>query len=330
MDLLEKLLKTPSVSGSEAENTNVVEEYFKSININSYKDASGNVTGVKKGSGKKKIILDAHFDTIGLMVTKIIDGGFVKFTTVGGVDTRILPSMEVVIHGKNDVFGVIGTKPPHLLTDKTDAPYKISDLHIDTSCSKEELEKIIEIGDTITFSNEITKLKNNLVCAAGLDDKAGVYAILKVMENLKTTADVYAAASISEEIGMKGAKMLSAKEKFDLAIVVDVTFGKTPDINNNGIAEVGKGPVICFGTVLSREYNEKIIELAEKNNIPYQTEVEPDNPGTNAWIYNASGYSVPTVMLSIPERYMHTSGEVVSLDDINNLVKLLKLFLEAE
>ena len=330
MYLLEKLLKTPTVSGSEYQNTSVVEEYFSSINISSKKDKCGNITGIKKGNGKKKIILDAHFDTIGLMVTKILDGGFVKFTTVGGVDTRILPSMEVVIHGKEEVFGVIGTKPPHLLTEKTDAPYKISDLHIDTSFSKEELEKIIEIGDTITFSNEITKLKNNLICAAGLDDKAGVYAILKAVENLKTDSDIYIAASMSEEIGMKGAKMLSAKEKFDLAVVVDVTFGTTPDTKKDGIAEVGKGPVICLGTVLSDEYNKKIIKLAEENNIPYQTEVEPDNPGTNAWIYSASGNSVPTVMLSVPERYMHTSGEVVSLDDINNLIKLLKLLLEAE
>ena len=129
---------------------------------------------------------------------------------------------------------------------------------------------------------------------------------------------------------MKGAKMLSATENFDLAVVVDVTFGQTPDTKKDSVAEVGKGPVICFGPVLSNEYNEKIIEIAKKNNIPYQTEVEADNPGTNAWIYNASGNSVPAVMLSVPEKYMHTSGEVVSLDDINNLIKLLKLFLEAE
>ena len=329
MENLKKLLEKQSVSGYEYTLCEDVKKMF-SEDAECYIDKLSNVVAVKNKNAEFKVLVDAHMDTIGLMVTKICDGGFVKFVSVGGVDTRILPSQVVTIHGSKDVKGVIGVKPPHLLKENKDKAYKEEELFIDTGYEKEELEKLVEIGDIITFESEYTKLVNGKIASGGLDDKLGVYIVSEVLKKVKNNnICVYGAATVGEEIGLKGAKVIGNLCDFDLVIVIDVTHGITPDAIKERAFPVGKGAVLTLGPSLSKEYNDKIKTYAKNNNINIEIEVESGNTGTNAWAYHSARTSNPTVMVSVPLKYMHTSYEVADIRDIETSINLISGFLNS-
>lgn len=328
MKELEKLLEIQTVSGYEYKNMSYIQELFNNIGLDVFSDNIYNVIGLKKGTNAKyNVLVDAHFDTIGLMVSDILEGGFLSFVSVGGVDTRVLPALSVTIHGKENIKGVIGVKPPHLISDGYDKTYKIEDLFIDTGYSYEKICEYIEVGDIISFNSDITYLLNNQLSCCGLDNKAGVYSMYEIIKNVcNDRINLYGIASVGEETGLNGAKAFSKTNEFDLAVVIDVTFGQTPDLTEYPNF-VGKGPVLTLGPSLSKEYNNKIRNYAKNNNINIQYEVEGGNTGTNAWIYHSSGISVPTIMISIPLKYMHTPYEVVSKNDISDTIKLVSGFL---
>ena len=329
MENLKKLLEKQSVSGYEYTLNEDVKNMFSS-DAECYIDKLSNVVAVKNKCAEFKVLIDAHMDTIGLMVTKICDGGFIKFVSVGGVDERILPSQVVTIHGKEDIKGVIGVKPPHLLKGDKDKAYKEEELFIDTGMEKEELEKTVEIGDIITFESEYTNLLNGKIASGGLDDKLGVYIVSEVLKRIDNeNICTYGAATVGEEIGLKGAKVISNLCDFDLVIVIDVTHGITPDAIKERAFPVGKGAVLTLGPSLSKEYNEKIKEYAKNNSIDIEIEVEAGNTGTNAWIYHSARTSNPTVMISVPLRYMHTSYEVADIKDVEAAIKLISGFLNS-
>ena len=328
MDNLRKLLSTTSVSGCEYNGSKIIEELFLKSGAEVFLDKLSNVYAVKNKDGKFKVLLDAHFDTIGLMVTKIEDGGFLRFATVGGVDPRILPSLEVTVHGCEDIPGVIGVKPPHLLKGDENKAYKITELFIDTGKENDELKKIVSVGDVVSFKCGYTELLNGRIASSGLDDKLGVYMISEILKNVNSkNVSLTAVATVGEEIGLKGAKVAGNMDEFDLCIIIDVTHGTTPDAIKNRAFELGEGPVITMGPSLSKEYNKKIKEFAKEMKINLQTEVEPGNTGTNAWAYHSAKTSNPSVMISIPLRYMHTAYEVADINDINDGIKLISSFL---
>ena len=190
MENLKKLLEKQSVSGYEYTLAETVKEMFSSCE-ESYIDKLSNVIAIKNKDADFKVLVDAHMDTIGLMVTKILDGGFVKFISIGGVDTRILPSQVVTIHGKKDVKGVIGVKPPHLLKGNQDKAYSEEELFIDTGYEKSELESLVEIGDIITFEGKYTELIGGRIASGGLDDKLGVYIVSEVLKNVVNKPKVH-------------------------------------------------------------------------------------------------------------------------------------------
>lgn len=330
MDSLKELLSVNTVSGSELSGSNKVYEIFSNSGAEVTLDKLSNVIATKNKKGKFKVLLDAHFDTIGLMVTKILKGGFIKFTALGGVDPRILPSLTVTVHGSKDITGVIGVVPPHLLKGDDKSAYKIEDLFIDTGKDEDELKKIVSVGDVISFKSEYTELLNGRIASAGLDDKIGVYIVSEVLSKMDNeNICLFGVATIGEEIGLKGAKVISNFDDFDLAIIIDVTHGMTPDAIKNRAFELGKGPVITLGPSLSKEYNDKIKKVANKKNIDIQIEVEPGNTGTNAWVYHSLKTSCPSVMVSVPLRYMHTSYEVCDKGDILSSVDLILEFLNS-
>lgn len=327
---LKKLIEKETVSGYEYKSAVCVRELFEQSGADVYIDKLSNVVAVKNKGQKFKVLVDAHMDTIGLMVTSITDGGFLKFISVGGVDQRILPALTVTVHGKEEVKGVIGVKPPHLLTDGKDKAYKLEELFIDTGYEKEEIEKLVSIGDIITFDSEYTELINGRIASSGLDDKAGVYMVSEILKKVNNTGvTVYGVGAIGEEIGLKGAKVLSNLDEIDLAFVIDVTHGTTPDAIKNRAFDLGKGPVITVGPSLSKKYNNHIKKYAEENKILLQTEVEPGNTGTNAWAYHSANESIPTVMISIPLKYMHTSYEVADKSDISAGIDLISGFINS-
>ncbi len=327
---LEKLISLPTVSGSEDKYTNEIKEIFDGCCDKTTSDILGNVYAFKKSeNSRKSIIIDAHLDIIGLMVNKINDDGLICFSKMGGVDSRILPSMKVVIHGKKDIKGVIGVPPPHLLSDGENEPYPIESLTIDTGLKKEELIDIVNIGDFISFSSELTYLLNNRISANGLDNKLGVYSVLQVLKNEKfSDADITAALTVGEEINLNGARTASSYDNYDLCIVIDVTHGHTPDSKEDICFELGSGPSIALGPGLSKYYSDLLIKCAEKNNIPYTIEVTNGYTGTNSLAYEVSGNGIPCVIVSIPLRYMHTAYETADMNDVYELIKLISLYIK--
>ncbi len=334
MENLKKLSESRGISGFEYRIIDTIKPEFKPYADKVYLDTLGNLILVKKSKNQnaKKVMIEAHLDEIGLMVKSISKNGFITFVNIGGVDERILPSMEVTVHGKKDIKGVIGAKPPHLMAgDDTEKAYKIKDLAIDTGLSFDEVSSIVSVGDSVTLNSGFVSLLNNIYSGKSLDDRAGVFAILEVFKALKDTeldVDLYGVMAVCEEVGGRGAMTSGFSINPDIAIAIDVTHGITPD-NSKSAFELTSGVAISVGPNIHPKLSKKLINLAKDNEIKHSIEVEGGDTGTDAWLLQVAGDGIPTALLSFPLRYMHTTVETISKDDIDSLVNLLKIFVES-
>ena len=323
---LAKMSSVPRVSGYEGELAQVVSaEFSKYADVSI--DKIGNLTAHKKGSSGPKIMVCAHMDEIGMMAATIEEGGFVKFTPIGGIDRRNILAQEVTIHGKEKVFGVIGIKPPHLTSpeDRKKA-VEIYDMAIDTGFSKEKLEEMIRPGDIITFNQESAELKNNKFTGRALDNIASVAAMhcaLKNLEHYNHKADLFFVASAQEELGYRGGIVATYNIKPDIGIAIDVTFGKAPGHDEYETYELGKGPVLSIGPGHTRKLFEALKKVAEKNKIPYQVDCAPTSRGTDAYVMQIGEGGVVTGLVSIPLKYMHSTVETLKIDDVEMCGKLI-------
>ncbi|GAB6087855.1 M42 family metallopeptidase [Alkaliphilus crotonatoxidans] len=331
-EFIQLLSETAGVSGHEAEVSKLIQRAFGEFCDEVKVDSLGNVTGIKKGhSTGSKIMLAAHMDEIGLMVKEIDEEGFVRITNIGGVDQRTLPCQEVVIHGREKVYGIIGVKPPHL-TDAAERSkaLKIEELMIDTGFTKEELKDRISIGDVITIERSLIALKNDRISGKALDDRAGIaalYICMKELKHLYHQATVYFTATVQEEVGTRGATTATYDIEPDIGLAIDVGFGRTPELNQYDTIELEKGPAITLGPNIHPAVFQGLKDAAKNNYINYQVEVAPGSSGTDAWPMQVSKSGVATGVLSIPLRYMHTSVETLSLSDIEKTGKLLASFV---
>jgi endoglucanase len=333
IEALRELNSYPGVSGHEkmlaSHVVKLFEEYCDVVRM----DEFYNVVGLIKGTSgeKKRVMLCAHMDEIGLLVTKIDEKGFVKFSNIGGLDAKILPAQEVIIHGRKDIKGIIGAKPPHLLKpDEMKKAVKIEEMSIDTGLSSEEAKEIISVGDIIAFKDESLVLLNNKYSSKSLDNRAGVAALLDIMQNLKGLrheCDVYFTATVQEEVGLRGAKIASYNIYPDIAVVIDACHGDVPYAPKDETYGLGKGPAIAVGPNLHKRYTKRMIELAKEENILYQIDTEPGNTGTEAWAIQVARSGVPTVLVSIPLRYMHTTIETIDVNDIKYTGRLVSRFI---
>jgi endoglucanase len=330
-DFLIKLCEASSVSGSESEAAEIIREAFSEYLSDVSLDNFGNVTGVKKGRGKGKLMLAAHMDEIGLMVTDIDEKGFIRFTTIGGIDSRVLPAQEVIIHGKEKVFGVIGLKPPHITApEEKDLAVKIEDLVIDTGYSSERINKLVSVGNVITIKSKAKSLKNNLVSAKSMDDSVGVavlYSTLKQLKDVSHDLDVYFVATVQEEVGIRGAITSSYNIEPDIGIAVDVGFAKTPELDETKTIEMGKGPAIAIGPGIHPSVYELLKKAAKDANLKHQIEVLVSRTGTDADSIQISRKGVAAGVISVPLKYMHTPVETVELSDIEQSGRLLAEFV---
>lgn len=293
-------------------------------------DALGSVIAFKKGKkSNTSIMLEAHCDEIGLMISDIDERGFLSFVNVGGVDQRILPSAEVIIHGKKDIKGVIGAKPPHVLSaDEAEKSIKIKDMAIDTGLDAEEVKENVSIGDSVTFSQSAGKLLNETYSGKTLDDRAGVAAVIEVFKRVKEIdADLYASISVQEEVGLRGAKATAFEINPDMAIAIDVCHAQTPDNSKNAF-EAGSGTVITIGPNIHPKISDKLFEIAKKYEIKTNTDVDSGDTGTDAWAIQIARCGIPTGLLSIPLKYMHTSVETMDMKDFEATVTLLERFVK--
>lgn len=332
--LLELLCNANGVSGYEGKLEELIITGFKEYTDDITVDKLGNIIALKKGTAIRnniKIMLAAHMDEIGLMVKDIEENGFIRFTNIGGIDPRTILGQEVIVHGKRDVFGVIGSKPPHLQDiSEQDKAIKMEDMTIDIGYSKDEVKEIIKIGDIISINRSLFDLQGNRVAGKALDDKAGIAAIfqcVKELNNINHEADLYFVSTVQEEVSMAGALVSTYSINPDIGIAIDVGFGLTPELSKAGSLELGKGPGITLGGNIHPGLRKRLVDIAKEYNIPYQMEICAGPSGTDAMAMQITKEGIPTLVLSIPLRYMHTSVEVVDMIDIKNTGKLLAFFI---
>ncbi len=327
---LKEIMDAAGVSGAESAVAAILKSELEKSGAQVTMDNFGSLIA-KKGTGHKKIMLAAHMDEIGLMVKCITKEGFIHFIKIGGIDDRILPAQRVIIKAKEDVFGIIGSKPPHLQKDEErKAPLKYEDMFIDIGCtSKEETEKRVTVGDTIIFEPNAGVLQGPLCYGKAVDNRIGCYAMLKIMERINVPAVVYGVATAQEEVGLKGAKTSSFGLAPDFALVLDTTLaGDTPGISEKESAlKLGAGVAITIieasgrGTIVTEKIRKLMIETAQKNKIKYQIDVI-EGGVTDGAVISLNREGVLTGILSIPTRYIHAPTGVFSMDDLNSAIEL--------
>ena len=339
IDILKDLSNLGGISGFEYTVLPKVKSLLESYCDDVKAEPSGNLIGMIYANKKNAstVMIEAHMDGIGLMVSGIDERGFITFVPIGGIDPRILPSCEVIVCGKKELFGVIGAKPPHLQSakDSEKAP-KITDMAIDVGLSYDEVSKIVSVGDMIYFKTEAVTLTDNIISGKYFDDRAGIVALLYCLEELKNKKlpfNLAVLCAVQEEVGLRGAVMGAFSVEPLASIVVDVCHGNTPDSGTDSIFELGTGTVLSLGPNINPRLAEVAKRAADKKGIKYSLDVDGGDTGTDAWAIQVSKTGVATLLLSIPLRYMHTTVETLSYDDVVETGKLMAetlLNLEAE
>ena len=325
-----QLADTSGVSGDETKAAELALEMLKEFTDDCY-IRNGNVIGHfgKKGA-KPHIMIDAHIDQIGFVVTYITDDGFLKISNCGGIDRRLLLAQQVTVLGKEPVTGIVCAIPPHLATDESSVP-EMDEICIDIGMTKSQAEEKIALGDKIVFAAGCKKLQGDRITGAALDDRCGVAAILHALEIIrenKLDYELTVMFSTQEELGERGAKIGVFDIAPDIALAVDVSFALTADDSELKCGKMGKGCMIGFAPTLDKELSQQFRSIAEKNNMPYQIEVMSGETGTNADRFSVNKGGVKAVTLSIPLKYMHTPVEVISLSDVENTAQLIAAYLQ--
>ncbi len=331
IDWITLLCNAKGVSGDEDRVSLIAEEllrpYCKDVHI-----AQGNVTGTLDCGGKgQHILLDAHSDQIGFIVTGITDDGFVTVGNIGGLDRRLLPAQRVTLHGTHPLHGVVCSMPPHLNHGKEEVQ-AIADLRIDVGLSKSSLEQVLAPGDAVSFASEVELLLGTRITAPSLDDRCGIVAILYALELLQRGGERYDARvtvlfSTQEEVGERGARIGAYTANPDIALAVDVSFAKTLSDKDGEVGEMGRGAMIGIAPTLSREVSNALLTTAREWNIPFQYEVMNGTTGTNADQFSVCRGGIKACTVSIPLRYMHTPSEIIDLVDVAYTGRLLAEYI---
>lgn len=331
-EILSRLSMSDGVSGNETNAAETALEMLRQYTDNC-RIRNGNVYGFFGDNSKcgSSIMIDAHIDQIGLIVTDITENGFVRFSNVGGVDKRLLPAQQVVIHGKEKVTGTVCSVPPHLSGGEKGKATKIEELLIDTGMTRNEILSKISRGDGITFKTVFRELLNNEVTGRALDDRCGVAAVLYALEllkDIKLDVGFTVVFSTQEELGERGAKIAAYEVNPDIALAVDVSFAYTSGDCEYKCGKLGKGPMIGVSPSLSKKLSDEIIRICKDNNIPYQIEVMNGLTSTNADQFSINRNGCMAGTISIPLKYMHTPSEVIKIEDVENTGRLLAAMLK--
>ena len=293
----------------------------------------GSLIALKQGTGpdpRPRLMLAAHMDEIGLMVTGI-EKGFLRIAPVGGTDRRVLPGLEVVVHAQRDLPGIIATRPPHVLPDEERRKVVPWDqLFIDVGLPADEVEQLVTVGDTISIWREVVELKNRRVAGKAMDDRACLAIVTLALEHLTNVNhawDVFAVATVQEETGLKGAITTAYDVAPDLAVALDVTFGRQPDTPEADTFPLGEGPTIGIGPNSHPRLAARLQQVADAHEIPYHIELLPGHSGTDAWAIQVTREGVPTALISLPVRYIHQPVETLAGRDVERAGRLLASFI---
>jgi putative aminopeptidase FrvX len=340
MNFLRQLVNTPSPTGHETRGQRVWLDYAKQLADETFSDAYGNCVAILNKGGSPRLMLAAHADEIALAVNFIDDDGFIYVRKMGGVDAAITKAQRVVIHARGGpVHGVVGNVAPHLMKLEGDPkPPKIHDLFIDIGvASRKEAEKLVRVGDPITLADEFELLRNDLAVARAFDNRIGTFAVAEALRLLKESktklhAEVCAVSNVQEEVGLLGARQIAYSLKPDVALVVDVTHATDyPTVSKpqHGDVKIGKGPTLTHGGSNHPEVVNLLEIVAKEKKIPIQNEAKSTTSGTDADAIFWTRGGIPSALISLPCRYMHSPVEVVNLGDLEMIPKLLAGFAEA-
>ena len=321
------------LSGSEEPVRRTIAEAWKPLVDELTISKVGSLHGLLRGTGKeprRRILLAAHMDAIGLMVTTIVDG-FLHVTEIGGVDPRILPGQQVIVHGRRDLPAVINQIPDRLMpADRVGEPPRHKDLLVDSGLPAVEVEKLVRPGDLVSFAQMPVDLSGNMLSGHTMDNRASVAAVtscLQELQHIEHEWDVWAVATTQEEESYAGAYTSPFMIKPDIAIAIDVTFAKGPGVADYRSHLPDKGPTIGLGPNVHPALHQRMKTLAENLDIPHQLEVMPRHSGTDAFAMQVVAEGIPTLVLGIPLRYMHTPVETVVIKDIERAGHLLAEFI---
>lgn len=328
------LLSIPGLSGYEMPVAGIIEKEWQPLVDELSLSRLGSLHGLKKGSGKiprPSIMLDCHMDAIGLMVSRIEDG-FLRITSIGDIDPRVLPGQAVIVHAKDGNLPGILVMPPatHLPEGAGRGTLDLAHLFVDVGLLPSQVEHLVRVGDVVSFGTEPVEMSGETLCGHSLDNRASIAAVTVCLQELQSrshTWDVFAVATVQEEIAYIGAATSAFQLKPELGIAIDVTHGKGPGASDWQAFALGEGPTLGHGPNIHPFLLKEFKELARQLEIPYNIEYMPRSSGTDGMCIQVTAGGIPVFVLSIPMRYMHTPVEMVALKDIRRAGRLLAGFV---
>lgn len=331
---LKELISAPGLSGYETPVRALIEQAWGPLTDELHVSRLGSLHGLRRARSSEEaktpsILYTAHMDAIGLMVTRIREE-FLRITEIGGVDARVLPGQLVTVHGREDLPGVVVQPPAHLLPNEfRERPAPLEALWVDIGYSAEEVERLVRIGDLVSFAQPPIDIGSDNLAGHSLDNRASVAAITACLQELKGRAllwNVWVAATAQEEETLGGALTSAYALRPDLAVAIDVTFAASPGSPGHRTFPMGKGITLGWGPNIHPGLFTAFKDLAERLEIPYKIDVMPRMSGTDAAAMQVAAEGIPTMVLSIPLRYMHTPVEMISMKDVQRAGRLLAEF----
>jgi Cellulase M and related proteins len=340
LNFLRTLVNTPSPVGHEVRGQRVWLDYAGKFADETFSDAYGNCVAVLNKGGSPRLMLAGHADEIAMSVNYINDDGFIYVRKMGGVNAAITKAQRVIIHSsrgnRSPVKGVVGNVAPHLMKEEKDQKTpQMHDLFIDIGVSSRKgAEELVRIGDPVTLADEFDLLRNDLAVARAFDNRIGTFAVAEALRLLKGSkaklhAEVCAVSNVQEEVGLLGARQIAYSLKPDIALVVDVTHATDyPTVNKlqHGDVKIGRGPTITHGGCNHPEVVARIESVAKAKKIPLQHEAMSNTSGTDTDAIFWTRGGIASALISLPNRYMHSPVEVVSLKDLEMIPELLTAF----
>ncbi len=337
LEFLKRLLSTPGPSGDEAAPARVWREEATTFADHVHADVAGSALAVLDG-GAPRVLLAGHIDEIGLMISYIDDDGFLSFQSIGGWDSQVLVGQRIRLLGRQgELIGVIGKKPIHIMkSEEREKASKIEDLWIDIGArSRAEAQERVRVGSIGVIDAPVYDFPNGRVVSRSIDNRIGAFTVLEALRLLaqdRPQATVAAAATSQEEITFAGAHTAAFSFEPLVAIAVDVTFATdhpSSDKKQHSDVRLGGGPVLSRGAANSPVVFEMLLDIAEREQIPYSVQITPRYTGTDADAIHLSRGGVATGVISIPNRYMHSPNEMVELGDLETAARLIAAFVRS-
>lgn len=332
LSFLKDLIQAPGLSGYESPVRSLIEAAWSPLTDELSTSRLGSLHALKRGAApapRRSLLISAHMDIIGLMVTGISDG-FLHVTEIGGIDPRVLPGQPVTVHGRKDLPGLVVQPPAHLLPpDNQNSPVRLQNLLVDLGLEPGEVVRLTRPGDLVSFAQPAVEMENEVLSGRSLDNRASIAALTHCLQELKGRPigwDLWALATSQEEETLGGGATSAFQLRPDLAVILDVTFASSPGAPGYRTFAMGKGPTLGIGPNVHPALHRLFQELADRLEIPYKDEVMPRHSGTEAYSIQIAAEGIPTMVIGIPLRYMHTPVEMISMKDITRTGRLLAEF----